>query len=165
VLLDIARESSDWFPPLKACLGGINALVKHYDVWHIVAGCSKALLTCLFQQSEDVKDTLEQLIPWLKKLLESPAKVDPNGDQQEVERRSQMARLVSSQSARYERPILCRSLEDIAQRLQALLAKGKFTRILDKTQDAQEVRRLIEQVRQTILVYQVGTKTRRDQVG
>lgn len=32
VLLDIAKESSDWFPPLKSCLGGISALIKHYDV-------------------------------------------------------------------------------------------------------------------------------------
>jgi len=165
VLLDIAKESSDWFPPLKACLGGINALVKHYDVCHVVANRSEALLTCLFQQSEDVKNTLEQLIPWLTKLLESPAKVDPNGDQQEVERRSQMARLVSSQSARYERPILCRSLEDVTQRSQALLAKGKCTRLLDKAQDAQEVRRLIEKVQRTILIYQAGTKSCRDQAG
>ena len=32
MLLDIAKESSDAFPPLKSCLGGINALIKHYDV-------------------------------------------------------------------------------------------------------------------------------------
>ena len=32
MLLDIAKESADVFPPLKACLGGINALIKHYDV-------------------------------------------------------------------------------------------------------------------------------------
>ena len=32
MLLDIAKESSDAFPPLKSCLGGINALIKHYEV-------------------------------------------------------------------------------------------------------------------------------------
>ena len=32
VLLDIARESADWFPPLKSALGGVNALIKHYEV-------------------------------------------------------------------------------------------------------------------------------------
>ena len=31
MLLDIAKESSDAFPPLKSYLGGINALIKHYD--------------------------------------------------------------------------------------------------------------------------------------
>ena len=32
MLLDIAKESTDWFPPLKAALGGVNALIKHYEV-------------------------------------------------------------------------------------------------------------------------------------
>ncbi|KAF9643732.1 hypothetical protein BDM02DRAFT_3123027, partial [Thelephora ganbajun] len=31
-LLDIAKESSDAFPPLKSCLGGISALIKHCEV-------------------------------------------------------------------------------------------------------------------------------------
>jgi hypothetical protein len=31
-LLDIANESADAFPPLKSCLGGINALMKYYEV-------------------------------------------------------------------------------------------------------------------------------------
>jgi len=60
--------------------------------------------------------------------------------------------------------IPCRSLEDIGQRSQTLLAKGKCARILDKAQDAQEVGRLVEQLRQAILIYQVGTETRRDWV-
>ena len=32
ILLDIAKESSDWFPPLKSALAGVSALVKHYEV-------------------------------------------------------------------------------------------------------------------------------------
>jgi len=32
ILLDIAKESSDWFPPLTSALGGVNALIKHYEV-------------------------------------------------------------------------------------------------------------------------------------
>ena len=50
---------------------------------------------------------------------------------------------------------LHRSLEDIAQQSQTLLVKGKMARVLDKAQDAQEVGRLVEQLRQTILIYQV----------
>jgi len=33
ILLDVAKESSDWFPPLKSALGGVNALIKHHGVW------------------------------------------------------------------------------------------------------------------------------------
>ena len=32
MLLDIAKESADAFPPLKSCLGGISALINHYEV-------------------------------------------------------------------------------------------------------------------------------------
>ena len=32
ILLDVAKESADWFPPLKAALGGVNALIRHYEV-------------------------------------------------------------------------------------------------------------------------------------
>lgn len=32
ILLDIAKESSDWHNPLKAALGGVNAVIKHYEV-------------------------------------------------------------------------------------------------------------------------------------
>ena len=32
ILLDVAKESSDWFPPLKSALGGVSALVNHYEV-------------------------------------------------------------------------------------------------------------------------------------
>jgi len=32
ILLDVAEDSSNWFPPLKLALGGVNALIKHYEV-------------------------------------------------------------------------------------------------------------------------------------
>ena len=32
ILLDVAEESSDWFPPLKSALGGLSALIRHYEV-------------------------------------------------------------------------------------------------------------------------------------
>ena len=42
ILLDIAKESADWFPPLKSALGGVNALINHYEVrpFHPVANSS-----------------------------------------------------------------------------------------------------------------------------
>ena len=32
ILLGIAKESADWFGPLKSALGGVSALIKHYEV-------------------------------------------------------------------------------------------------------------------------------------
>ena len=53
--------------------------------------------------------------------------------------------------------IVRRSLEDIEKRSQGLLGKGKTARFLDKTQDSSTVVKLIEELRQAILIYQVGT--------
>ena len=39
LLLDVAKESSDVFPPLKSALGFVNALIKHHEVvvkWVVV---------------------------------------------------------------------------------------------------------------------------------
>jgi len=48
-------------------------------------------------------------------------------------------------------------LEDIEKRSQALLGKGKTAKLLDKAQDSSTVVKLIEELRQAILIYQVGT--------
>src|SRR5882757_8797566 len=52
--------------------------------------------------------------------------------------------------------IVCRSLEDIEKRSSELAGKGKVARILDKTQDAGTIVKLVEELRQAILIYQVG---------
>jgi len=41
-----------------------------------------------------VKDKLSDLIPWLEKLVKTLARVDPNDDPDEVERRSQLVKFV-----------------------------------------------------------------------
>jgi hypothetical protein len=59
--------------------------------------------------------------------------------------------------------ILCRSLAAIEQRSRALMEKGKCASFLDKAQDTQEVANLVEQLRQAILIYQVGTEAYQDE--
>lgn len=107
-----------------------------------------------------MKDKVDDLIPWVKKLLVSLAKVGPNDDRDEVERRSELAKFVPclryfvhSKLIHYDR-----SLEDIGTRSLELSGKGKVARILDKTRDKGEVVKLIEQIRRTILIYQVTIK-------
>jgi hypothetical protein len=109
-----------------------------------------------------VKDKLNDLIPWLEKLQESLAKVNPDGDHEEVERRSQLAKFASC-LAPPAHPILTldRSLEEIGTRSLALSGKKKLARVLDKAQDSQEVVKLVEKLRQAILVYQVSARGRR----
>jgi len=42
-----------------------------------------------------VKDKLDDLVPWLEKLLVTLAKVNPNDDRDEVERRSELEKFAS----------------------------------------------------------------------
>ena len=59
--------------------------------------------------------------------------------------------------SRHSEPILYdRSLQDIEIRSLALSEKGRLARVLDKTQDSQEVIGLVEKLRQAILIYQVS---------
>jgi len=95
VLLDVAKESSDWFPPFKSCLGGINALIKHYDV------CSCRTIPLQFtdeflQEIQDMKDKLEDLVPRVTKLQDSLTGPNTSGDLEEVERQTQLTRFVSN---------------------------------------------------------------------
>lgn len=95
ILLDVAKESADAFPPLKSCLGGIGALIKHYEVrFHRIAAAI-SLTYPAPQESKDVEDKLEDLIPWLTKLRGSVNTVHPNDNREDVERREQLARFVS----------------------------------------------------------------------
>ena len=32
ILLDVVKESANWSGPLKSALGGVSALIKHYEV-------------------------------------------------------------------------------------------------------------------------------------
>jgi hypothetical protein len=109
-----------------------------------------------------VKDKLNDLIPWLEKLQETLARVNPDGDREEVERRSQLAKFVSCLAPPAHLVLtLDRSLEEVGTRSLALSGKKKLARVLDKAQDSQEVVKLVEKLRQAILVYQVGAGGRK----
>ena len=36
VVVDVVKESSDVFPPLKSVASGLAAVLKHYDVWSLL---------------------------------------------------------------------------------------------------------------------------------
>jgi len=107
-----------------------------------------------------VKDKLGDLLPWVDKLLVTLGKVNPDDDRDEVERRSQLAKFVSCLEFLVHSKLILydRSLEEIGARSLALSEKGKVARVLDKTQDSGEVIKLIEKLRQAILIYQVGVR-------
>ena len=61
------------------------------------------------------------------------------------------------QSNGFKLIVYLRSLEDIEKRSRTLSEKGKVAKFLDKKRDAGAIVRLVEQLRQAILIYQVST--------
>jgi hypothetical protein len=115
-------------------------------------------LTNSSQESRDVKEKLEELVHWLVKLKDVLMGADADDDREEMERRARLEKFAPPIRLSYHpKLIACRSFDDIKKQSQALLGKGKVAQILDKAQDSQAVVRLIEQLRQAVLIYQVGT--------
>ncbi|KAF9784529.1 hypothetical protein BJ322DRAFT_851232 [Thelephora terrestris] len=121
-LLDIAKESADWFPPLKAALGGVSALIKHYE------------------QFEDVKEKVEELIPQLDRFKQYIATATVEEDPEETNRRTGLTRIF-------------KQIEELSEKLSA---KGAITRFVDRGEDSKAVARLIERFREVILYYQIS---------
>jgi hypothetical protein len=110
-----------------------------------------------------VKEKIGELVPWVKKLLATLAKANPENDLEEADRRSQLARFGSSlRFLVLPGPILrVRLLDDIGKQAVAMLDKGKVARFLDKRKDSGEVAALVEKLKQAILDYQVCLRDRR----
>jgi hypothetical protein len=91
ILLDIAKESSEWFPPLKSALGGVGALIKHYEVWIERVGVAHSLHE-RSQEFADVRDQIEDLIPHLDRFKQSANTATSDEDKAEKRRRLEFFR-------------------------------------------------------------------------
>ena len=101
ILLDVAKESSDYFPPLKSALGFVNALIKHYEVCSSGSALSYKSDNWMPQHCEDVKEKIEEFIPLLERFKQDFTVARSDGDQAEKQRRSELSKYV------------CRSLNTI----------------------------------------------------
>jgi len=156
ILLDIAKESSDWLPPLKSALGGMNALIKHYEVlvrWMTAAHN----LHERPQHFQDVREKISDLIPVLERFKQNITTATIDGDQAETQRRIELSRCARRL---LNAPTLTKGLRsalgDIEKRSRELLAKGTAVRFLDKGADSGEVVKLVERLRVAIAQYQVS---------
>jgi hypothetical protein len=156
ILLDIAKESSSSFPPLGSALGGVGALIKHYEVWDEWIAVAQNLRERP-QQFKDVKEKIEDLIPHLNRLKQNGNSTVSGGDQAEKKRRSEFFRYARrSLTAPTLANDLRSALQEIEKRSRDLLAKGMAARFVDKDADSREVARLVERLREAVIHYQVN---------
>jgi hypothetical protein len=100
-------------------------------------------------------------------LKESLVTASADDNHEEAQRREKLTRFLlhALSSCQLKLIISPRSLEGIEKRSQSLLDKGKGARILDKNRDSGMAAKLVEELRQAILLYQVGTVSLTDPVG
>ena len=156
VLLDVAKESADWFPPLKAALGGVSALINHYEVSiHRVEGHLIQLIRS--QQFNDVKEKIGDLVPQLERFKQIITTATVDGDPEETGRRTVLtgcvSRLTTVTTALNGRRSTFKQIEESSQKL---LAKKSFARFADKDKDSKLVVGLIERLREAMVCYQVS---------
>lgn len=97
--VEIAKESSDMFLPLKAVVGAMFILIKNYDASVSFLRTEHLLILCLFplQQTADNMDQvkeIEQRVQSLSSVLASPVGED---DHAEKGRRAELQRFVLAQ--------------------------------------------------------------------
>ena len=109
------------------------------------------------QEFKDVKERVEDLIPHIYMFRQNASVDTSGGDQAEANRRLELSRcvpwfLTTSISANHLRSML----ERIEKRSQELLEKGTVVRFADKSADSAEVVKLVDQLREAIVHYQVS---------
>jgi len=87
----VVKESSDVFPPLKSVVGGLTAVLKHYDVRSISLAPSMILMYYP-QQATANQQAIEQLIPRVERLAESVRANVPESEIKERNRRETLKR-------------------------------------------------------------------------
>ena len=111
------------------------------------------------QESQDVEDRLGDLVLWLTKLKDGVVTTSVDGNREEAERREQLTMFAITflLLCPLNPTVRARTLERIEKKSRMLLNKGKGAKLLDKKQDSGMAVKLVEELRQAILFYQVGT--------
>jgi len=90
VAVDLVKESSDVFAPLKSVAGGLSAVLKYYDVRHFFFSQSAYERSLPNQQTMANRKTIESLVPRIEGLAESLKEPAPEGEVEEIERREKL---------------------------------------------------------------------------
>jgi len=85
VVIDVVKESSDVFPPLKSVASGLTAVLKHYDV-RSLSLITFTVVTIASATTTNRKKVVS-LIPRVEKLAESLCEAAPESEVKECERR------------------------------------------------------------------------------
>ena len=90
--INLVKESSDVFPPLKSVAGGLSAILNHCEVRSMTPRLCRPRCLQLSQQTIACRQTIESLIPRVEGLAESLSTPVPEGEVKEEGRRTILKR-------------------------------------------------------------------------
>jgi len=90
--IDLVKESSDVFPPLKSVAGGLSAILNHCEVRFISPGLYRLRSSQPSQQAMACRQTIESLIPRVEQLAGLLSAPVPEGEVKEEDRREILKR-------------------------------------------------------------------------
>ena len=93
--INLVKESSDAFPPLKSVVGGLSAILDHCDVRFVSPEPNNSSRSWHSQQTVACRQTIESLMPRVEQLAESLSKPAPEGETGEEERREILKRYLT----------------------------------------------------------------------
>ena len=85
--INLVKESSDIFPPLKSVVGGLSVILDHCDVEYIPLRLPHPLYSQPSQQTITCRKTIESLLPRVEGLVESLSVPAPGSEIEEEKRR------------------------------------------------------------------------------
>ena len=102
MVLEVVKESSDVFTPLKSVVGGLSAILKQYDVSssYIENPYSADFVHCNKQYIAN-KEDVPRLINRVDSLSTSLTGQPQHGDIKEIERRKVLGRFVPARSYQF----------------------------------------------------------------
>jgi hypothetical protein len=86
--INMIKESSDVFPPLKSVAGGLSAILQHCDVRSTSSMSPHPRRLPSSQQTMACRQTIESLVPRVEGLAESLSAPAPEGEVKEEKRRT-----------------------------------------------------------------------------
>jgi hypothetical protein len=86
--INMIKESSDVFPPLKSVAGGLSAILQHCDVRSTSSMSPHPRRSPSSQQTMACRQTIESLVPRVEGLAESLSAPAPEGEVKEEKRRT-----------------------------------------------------------------------------
>jgi hypothetical protein len=91
--LEVVRESSDVFVPLKSVVGGLSAFLKQYDVSDLQITLPRLILDVISKQYISNKDDVQRLIQRIQTLSTLLKRSPTKKDTTEIERRTDLKKL------------------------------------------------------------------------